>query len=42
MTVLLGVQVFTRFHPAVTVGLILLAALFAWRVYTSHIPYGWV
>lgn len=42
VTVLLGVQVFTRFHPAVTVGLILLAALFAWRVYTSHIPYGWV
>ncbi len=42
VTVLLGAQVFTRFSPAVTVGLILLAALFAWRVYTSHIPYGWV
>lgn len=42
VTVLLGVQVFTRFHPAVTVGLILLAALFSRRVYTSHIPYGWV
>ena len=41
VTVLLGVQVFTRFHPAVTVGLILLAALFSRRVYASHIPYGW-
>ena len=31
-----------RFNPAVNVGLILLAALFAWRVYRTPIPYGWV
>jgi hypothetical protein len=42
VTVLLGLQVFSRFNPAVTVGLILLAALFAWRVYRTPIPYGWV
>lgn len=42
VTILLGMQVFSRFTPAVTVGLILLAALFAWRVYRTPIPYGWV
>jgi hypothetical protein len=42
VTVLLGIQVFSRFTPAVTVGLIVLAALFAWRVYRTPIPYGWV
>jgi len=42
VTVLLGAQVFSRFIPVVTVGLILLAALFAWRVYRTPVPYGWV
>jgi hypothetical protein len=42
VTVLLGLQVFSRFNPAVTAGLILLGALFAWRVYQTPIPYGWV
>ncbi len=42
VTVLLGLQVSVRFDPAVTVGLILLAAVFAWRVYRTPIPYGWV
>lgn len=42
LTVLLGMQVFSRFNPAVTVGLILLVAVFAWRVYRTPIPYGWV
>ncbi|MBI4642039.1 MAG: hypothetical protein HY731_15215 [Candidatus Tectomicrobia bacterium] len=42
VTILLGIQVFSRFAPLVTVGLILLAALFAWRVYRTPIPYGWV
>lgn len=42
VTVLLGVQVFSRFNPVITIGLILLAALFAWRVYRTPIPYGWV
>lgn len=42
VTILLGIQVFSRFIPVVTVGLILLAALFAWRVYRTPVPYGWV
>jgi len=42
VTILLGIQVFSRFTPVVTSGLILLAALFAWRVYRTPIPYGWV
>lgn len=40
--VLLGLQVFSRFQPAVTVLLLLLAALFSWRVYKTPIPYGWI
>jgi len=42
VTVLLGLQVFARFNPALTIGLILLSAFFAWRVYRTPIPYGWV
>ena len=41
-TVILGLQVFDVFHPALTVGLIVLAALFSWRVYRSPVRYGWV
>jgi len=40
--VLLGLQVFVRFHPLLTGLLILLAAGFSWRVYKSNIPYGWL
>ncbi len=41
VTVLLGLQVFSPFWAPVTVMLILGAALFAWRVYRTPIPYGW-
>ena len=40
--VLLGLQVFVRFHPFLTGSLLLLAAVFSWRVYKTNIPYGWV
>jgi len=40
--VLLGLQVFVRFHPLLTGLLVLLAAAFSWRVYKTNIPYGWV
>jgi uncharacterized membrane protein len=40
--VLLGLQVFARFAPAVTGLLLLLAAGFSWRVYRTPIPYGWI
>ena len=40
--VLLGLQVFVRFDLLLTGLLILLAALFSWRVYKTTIPYGWV
>jgi len=40
--VLLGLQVFSRFDPLLTSVLLLLAALFSWRVYKTPIRYGWV
>ena len=40
--VLLGLQVFARFHPLVNGLLILAGALFSWRVYKTPIPYGWI
>ena len=40
-TVMFGLQVFSRFGASLTVILLALAALFAWRVYRSRIPYGW-
>ncbi len=40
--VLLGLQVYAQFHPLMTGLLILLAALFSWRVYKTNIPYGWI
>lgn len=42
VTVLLGLQVSTRFPAYLTVILFLLAGLFAWRVYRSRMPYGWL
>ena len=41
-TVILGLQVLDTFHPFLTVGLIVLAALFAWRVYKSPVRFGWI
>ncbi len=41
-TVILGMQVFEPFNGQLTLGLIALAALFAWRVYKSPIRFGWV
>ena len=40
--VLLGLQVFSRFDPLLTGLLIVLSALFSWRVYKTPIPYGWI
>lgn len=40
--VLLGLQVFSRFEPLLTGLLILLAAVFSWRVYKTPISYGWI
>ena len=41
-TVLLGLQVSVPFGAPLNALLILLAAVFAWRVYSSPIPYGWL
>lgn len=40
--IILGLQVFGRFHPALNVVLIGAAALFAWRVNKTLIRFGWV
>lgn len=40
--VLLGLQVFKPFGPALTAILLVLAALFAWRVYKTPIRFGWI
>ena len=40
--VLLGLQVFSRFAAPLTAILLLLAAVFSWRVYKTPIPYGWI
>ena len=40
--VLLGLQVSSPFDPLLSVVLLLLAALFSWRVYKSPVPYGWI
>jgi len=40
-TIILGMQVYTAFTPAVTVGLVALAALFAWRANRTLIRFGW-
>jgi len=40
--VLLGLQVFTRFGFPLTAVLIVLAALFSWRVYRSPLRFGWM
>ena len=40
--ILLGLQIFARFHPLLNTLVILVAALFSWRVYKTPIPYGWI
>jgi hypothetical protein len=40
-TVLLGLRVMAPFGVPLTVALLVLAALFSWRVYRSLLPYGW-
>jgi len=41
-TVLLGLQVSAPFGVPLNALLLLLAAAFVWRVYSSPIPYGWL
>ncbi|MBI2456951.1 MAG: hypothetical protein HYV46_12570, partial [candidate division NC10 bacterium] len=41
-TVLLGLQVSAPFGAPLNGLLLLLAAAFAWRVYSTPIPYGWL
>ena len=40
--VLLGLQVFVPYNALTTTLLLVLAALFSWRVYKTPIPYGWI
>jgi len=40
--IILGLQVYTAFSPALTLGLIAAAGLFAWRVNKSLIRFGWL
>ncbi|MBI4311882.1 MAG: hypothetical protein HY681_08875 [Chloroflexi bacterium] len=39
---IMGVRAFMSYSPLVTLALMVLAALFAWRVYKRPIPWGWV
>lgn len=41
-TVLLGLQITSRFGPLVTTILILVAGLFSWRVYRTGVRIGWL
>ena len=41
-TIILGLQVYSRFNPLLTLSLILLAGLFAIRVNRSLIAFGWL
>ena len=40
--IILGMQVYSRFDPIVTVSLIILAGLFSWHVSKTLIRFGWV
>jgi uncharacterized membrane protein len=42
LTIVLGLQVYARFAPAVTAGLVGLAALFAWRANRTLVRFGWL
>jgi len=41
-TVLLGLQVIAQFGLSLNALLIVLAALFSWRVYSTPIRFGWL
>ncbi len=40
--VMLGLQVFIRFNPILTLALLVLIGVFVWRAYRGPIRYGWV
>ncbi len=40
--IVLGMQVYVPFHPAWTVGLISLAAIFSWRANKTLVRFGWL
>ncbi len=40
--IILGLQVYSTFHPALTLGLIGLAAVFSWRANKTNIRFGWI
>ncbi len=42
VAIVLGLQVYARFSPVLTVALIALAALFAWRVNKTLVRFGWL
>ncbi len=42
VAIALGLQVYARFSPVLTVALIALAALFAWRVNKTLVRFGWL
>ncbi len=42
VTIVLGMQVYGRFSAGLTVALVALAGLFAWRVNKSLIRFGWI
>jgi hypothetical protein len=42
VTIILGMQVYGTFSAGLTVALIVLAGLFAWRVNKSLIRFGWI
>lgn len=39
--IVLGMQVYSPYGPASTLGLVALAALFSWRAYRTGVRYGW-
>lgn len=41
-SIILGLQVYGTFHPALTLGLIGLAAIFSWRANKTIIRFGWI
>lgn len=42
VTIVLGLQVYSRFDPVLTVVLVALAALFAWRANKTLLRFGWI
>ena len=42
LTIVLGLQVYSRFDPVLTVVLVALAALFAWRANKTLLRFGWI